>query len=85
VLRSGGRAILLEPHHGRRATALGLLRSLRRPHWALTAACWRAMSRVYGGYTPPSLALALEGAGLRVLRIEETLFGLGLLAVAEKT
>lgn len=83
VLRPGGRAILLEPHHGHRA--IGLLRSLRRPHWAVTAACWSAMSRVYGGYTSATLRAALERAGLRVLRIEETLFGLGLLAVAEKT
>jgi hypothetical protein len=42
------------------------------------------MSAVYGRPTGQSLWSALELAGLRVLRIEETLGGLGLLAVAEK-
>ena len=84
VLRPGGRAVLLEPQRGVRATLLGLLRSLRRPRWAVTAACWRAMSGVYGRHSAGSLVHALEDAGLRVLRIEETLGGLGLLGVAEK-
>jgi len=84
VLRSGGRAVLLEPQAGRRATLFGLARALPSPRWALTAACWRMMSGLYGRPTAPSLWSALEGAGLRVLRIEETLGGLGLLAVAEK-
>jgi ubiquinone/menaquinone biosynthesis C-methylase UbiE len=84
VLRPGGRAILLEPQAGRRATVFGLLRALRSPRWAVTAACWRAMSGLYGRPSAQSLRSALEAAGLRVLGIEETLGGLGLLAVAEK-
>jgi len=84
ALRSGGRAVLLEPQAGGRATLLGLARALPSPRWAVTAACWRMMSGLYGRPTAPSLWSALERAGLRVLRIEETLGGLGLLAVAEK-
>ena len=84
VLRPGGRAVLLEPQAGRRATLLGLVRALPSPRWALTAACWRAMSGLYGRPTLESLWAALESAGLRVVRVEETLGGLGLLAVAEK-
>ncbi len=84
VLRAGGRAVLLEPQAGRRATLLGLARALPTPRWALSAVLWRAVSGVYGSPTAHSLWSALELAGLRVLRIEETLGGLGLLAVAEK-
>ena len=84
MLRPGGRAVLLEPQAGRRATLLGLARALPSPRWALSAMLWRAMSGVYGSPTALSLWSALELAGLRVLRIEETLGGLGLLAVAEK-
>jgi ubiquinone/menaquinone biosynthesis C-methylase UbiE len=84
VLRSGGRALLLEPQAGHRATLFGLARALASPRWAVTAALWRAMSGLYGRPTARSLWNALEIAGLRVLRIDETLGGLGLLAVAEK-
>jgi ubiquinone/menaquinone biosynthesis C-methylase UbiE len=84
VLRPGGRAVLLEPGGGGRATVRGLLHAVSRPRWALTAACWRAMSGVYGRHSAQSLAEALERAGLQVVQIEETLDGLGLLAVAEK-
>jgi ubiquinone/menaquinone biosynthesis C-methylase UbiE len=83
-LRVGGRAVLLEPQKGARATTLGLLRSLSRPRWALTAALWRGMSTAYGGFSVDELWAHLEAAGLHVLRIEEALGGLGLLAVAEK-
>ena len=84
VLRSGGRAVLLEPRAGPRATIFGLARALRSPRWAIIAAFWRTMSALYGRPTPQSLRTALESAGLRVLRLDETLGGLGLLAVAEK-
>ncbi len=84
ALRPGGRAILMEPQRGRRATLLGLLRALPRPRWAITAALWRTMSSLYGRPSMDSLGEALQHAGLRVVRIEETLGGLGLLAVAEK-
>ena len=83
-LRPGGRAVLLEPQRGARATVLGLLRSLARPRWALTAALWRAVSATYGGFSLDELWAHLEAAGLHVLRIDEALGGLGLLAVAEK-
>jgi len=84
VLRPGGRAILTEPQAGRRATVFGLARALRAPRWAVTAALWRVMSGLYGRPSAQSLWTALESAGLRVIRIDETLGGLGLLAVAEK-
>lgn len=84
VLRPGGRAVLLEPQDGARATLSGLWHALPTPRWALTALCWRAMSRAYGRHDAQSLSSALAAAGLQVLKIDETLGGLGLLAVAEK-
>ena len=84
VLRPGGRVVLLEPQEGLRATILGMARALPTPRWALTAALWRTMSGAYGRFSADTLWAALEGAGLRVEKIEETLGGLGLLAVAEK-
>jgi ubiquinone/menaquinone biosynthesis C-methylase UbiE len=84
VLRPGGRAVLLEPQAGGRATVFGLARALKAPRWAVTAAVWRVMSGFYGRSSAESLWSALESSGLRVLRIDETLGGLGLLAVAEK-
>jgi ubiquinone/menaquinone biosynthesis C-methylase UbiE len=84
VLRPGGRAVLLEPRAARGATSLGLLRALANPRWALTAALWRSMSRAYGRFTLEKFWAALEAPGLRVVKIEEALGGLGFLAVAEK-
>jgi ubiquinone/menaquinone biosynthesis C-methylase UbiE len=84
VLRRGGRAVLLEPREGGRATIAGLLRALPTPLWAVTAALWRTMSGLYCRFSPDRLHATLEDAGLRVVKIDETLGGLGLLAVAEK-
>ncbi len=84
VLRPGGRAVLLEPRDGVRATGKGLLRALPRPGWAMTALLWRTMSGFYGRFTAPDLRMLLEAAGLRVVKLDEALDGLGLLAVAER-
>jgi ubiquinone/menaquinone biosynthesis C-methylase UbiE len=84
VLRPGGRAVLLEPREAPGATLLGIVRALPTPRWAMTAALWRSMSRAYGRFTSDALWAALEQSGLRPLRIEETLGGLGWLAVAER-
>jgi ubiquinone/menaquinone biosynthesis C-methylase UbiE len=84
VLRPGGRVVLLEPQAGLKATVLGMARALPTPRWALTALLWRTMSVAYGRFSADALWAALEGAGLRVRKIEESLGGLGLLAVAEK-
>ena len=84
VLRPGGRAVLLEPQDGLRNTLLGMARALPDPRWALTALLWRTASKAYGRFTPDTLWAALEGAGLRVGKIEEALGGLGLVAVAER-
>jgi ubiquinone/menaquinone biosynthesis C-methylase UbiE len=84
VLRPGGRALLLEPQKGARAAGRGLLRALGTPRWALTAMLWRAMSSFYRPLTPGELGHALEEAGLRVLKLEDALGGLGIVAVAER-
>ncbi len=84
MLRPGGRAVLLEPREARGATLVGLLRALPTPRWAMTAALWRTMSGAYGRFTFEALWAALEAAGLRVVSVEESLGGLGWLAVAEK-
>jgi hypothetical protein len=76
--------VLLEPHHGLRATLVGMTRALADPRWALTALFWRTVSKAYGRFTPDALWAALESSGLRVRKIEESLGGLGLLAVADK-
>jgi ubiquinone/menaquinone biosynthesis C-methylase UbiE len=84
VLRRGGRAVLLEPQDGALAGGKGLLRALRRPRWAMTALLWRTMSGFYGRFSAAELRLLLQTAGLRVLKLDEALGGLGLLAVAER-
>jgi SAM-dependent methyltransferase len=84
VLRPGGRVVLLEPRDGARATGKGLLRALPRPGWAITALLWRTMSGFYGRFTAADLRTLLEAAGLRVVKLDEALDGLGLLAVAER-
>ena len=45
---------------------------------------WRTVSGFYGRFSPQELRLLLETAGLRVLKLEDALGGLGLLAVAER-
>ena len=84
ALRPGGRAVLLEPQRGAWANLLGLGRALPTPHWALAAACWKGMAGVYGGFHRGELGAALARAGLRVVKLEDALGGLGLLAVAER-
>ena len=84
VLRPGGRAVLLEPKDGARATFFGLMNALPQPGWALTAALWRTVSKAYGRFTAASLRTCLEEAGFSNVRIETALGGLALLAVAEK-
>jgi len=83
-LRPGGRAVLLEPQAGVLSILRGLVRALPTPLWAFTASAWRTMSTAYGAFTRASLGAHLEACGLRVLRIDEALGGLGLLAAAEK-
>jgi ubiquinone/menaquinone biosynthesis C-methylase UbiE len=83
-LRPGGRAVLLEPRQGAGATAKGLLRALPSLRWAFCAAVWRTVSAAYGQFTPERLRERLEEAGLRVIKLEEALGGLALLAVAER-
>ena len=94
VLRPGGRVVLLEPqdvapaaprkNYSFWAAGTGLLRALRRPRWAVTALLWRTVSGFYGRFSRQELRLLLETAGLRVLKLEDALGGLGLLAVAER-
>jgi ubiquinone/menaquinone biosynthesis C-methylase UbiE len=83
-LRPGGRAVLLEPLQGASATAKGLLRALPSLRWVICAAIWRTVSAAYGQFTPERLRELLEEAGLRVVKLEEALGGLAVLAVAER-
>ena len=84
VLRPGGRAVLLEPQAGAKATLLGIARALSTPRWAFAASLWRMVGAAYGRFLPEGLSEVITGSGLRVLRISEALGGLALLAVAEK-
>lgn len=84
VLRPGGRAVLLEPRKACAVTRKALLHALKWPRWAVTALLWRAVSGWYGRLAPEQLRALLEAAGLRVLKVDEALGGLGMLAVAER-
>jgi ubiquinone/menaquinone biosynthesis C-methylase UbiE len=84
VLRPGGRAVLLEPQHALPGGAKAVFAALRRPRWAATALLWRTVSGFYGRFSRGELQLLLEAAGLRVLKLDDALGGLGLLAVAER-
>jgi ubiquinone/menaquinone biosynthesis C-methylase UbiE len=84
VLRPGGRAIFLEPRDADGVTRKGLVRALGRPGWAVTALLWRTVSWWYGRLAPDELRSVIEGAGLRILKLDEALGGLGMLAVAER-
>ena len=83
VLRQGGRVVLMEPS-SRPATARGALRVSRDPRHLLSVSLWRPFSRFHGRFSPTTLAAILEQAGFVNCHVEETLGGLGLLAVAEK-
>jgi SAM-dependent methyltransferase len=84
VLRPGGRVVLLEPRDGDGATRKGLRAALGRPGWAVAALLWRTVSWWYGRLAPDELRGLLERAGLRMLKMNEALGGLGMLAVAER-
>lgn len=84
VLRPGGRAVLLEPQDGLRATRKGFLHALPDARWAMTALLWHTVSSLYGRFTPEQLRQLLQSAGLRVLKLDEAFGGLGLTAVAER-
>jgi ubiquinone/menaquinone biosynthesis C-methylase UbiE len=84
VLRPGGRAVLLEPRDAAGATRKGISRALLRPAWIVPALLWRTVSWWYGRLAPDELRNLLENAGLRVLKLDEALDGLGMLAVAER-
>ena len=83
VLRPGGVAILMEPH-ARPATLGQLLRAGRDPRHLLAVSLWRPFSRVHGRYTRRSLTATLIAAGFVNCRVEETIGGLGLLAVGSR-
>ncbi len=83
ALRPGGRVVLLEPASG--PELVPVLRSLRHgARFAASMACWRVVSGRVGRFTPGRLRSTLEAAGLAAIRVEPTLDGLGLLAVAER-
>ncbi len=90
VLWPGGALALLEPSAEgslRRAAGAALARAgdaARRPWDAArmaTAMCvWRVYSAAVGRFEPAALGQLLERAGLRDVRVEPTLGGLGLIA-----
>ncbi|MHB8416776.1 MAG: class I SAM-dependent methyltransferase [Myxococcales bacterium] len=83
VLRPGGRLVLLEPAAGPQLAPL--IRSLGHGlRFAVSMACWRAVSRGVGQFTPARLHDALADAGFGGVSVASTLGGLGLLAVAER-
>jgi hypothetical protein len=82
VLRPGGSLRLMEPRQGaqlHRVASLGY--NLR--HLA-SMLLWRPFSRAYGRFSTQTLAETLSAAGFAQTRVEETLAGQGLIAVATR-
>ena len=82
VLRPGGRYVMLEPNREGHIQAVLRLPGERR--FRLSMLLWRILSRGYGQFTRASLAALLNAHGFIDVQVEETLGGLGLLAVASK-
>ena len=82
VLRPGGRYVMLEPNRDGNIRAVLSLRGERR--FRLSMFLWRIMSRGYGQFTRASLTALLNAHGFVEVKVEATLGGLGLLAVASK-
>jgi ubiquinone/menaquinone biosynthesis C-methylase UbiE len=80
VLRPGGRLILMEPNT-RRATLHQIVGISRDPRHLLSVSLWRPFSRLHGRFSPDSLSTTLSEAGFERCTVEETLAGLGLLAI----
>lgn len=90
VLRPGGSLALLEPSAGgslRRAAGVAMAHAgaaARRPldaaRMAAAMCLWRVYSGAVGRFEPAALEQLLREAGLRDVRIEPTLGGLGLIA-----
>ena len=81
VLAPGGQLVLMEPS-ARGATLRQTLALSRDVRYLVSVSLWRPFSRVHGRFTRRTLAETLESAGFEMVHLEETLNGLGLLAVA---
>lgn len=82
VLRPGGRLVLLEPRAGFRLPSPRFL--AQSLPFGCSMVLWRIVSGVEGRFSEASLTETLTKAGFRVLSIEPTLGGLGLVATAER-
>jgi len=81
VLRPGGRLVLMEPSV-RGASIPRIVSISRDPRHLLSVSLWRPYSWLHGRFTPDALSRRLEAAGFSDCVVEETLGGLGLLALA---
>ena len=82
VLRPGGRLVLLEPRAGLRIPSPSFL--AQSLPFGCSMILWRLVSRVEGRFSEATLRSTLEAGSFRVLSIEPTLGGLGLVATAER-
>lgn len=82
VLRPGGRVVLLEPRAGFRLPSPRFL--AQSLPFGCSMVLWRIVSSVEGRFSEATLADTLVKGGFRVLSIEPTLGGLGLVASAER-
>ena len=82
VLRPGGRLVLLEPRAGFHLPSPRFL--AQSLPFGCSMVLWRMVSRVEGRFSESSLAETLSKGGFRVVSIEPTLGGLGLVAIAER-
>lgn len=81
VLKPNGRLILMEPNDGP-ANLRELWGISRDPRFLLSMTLWRPASRLNGRFTQAALHDTLTRAGFSDCRVDRTLAGLGLLAVA---
>ncbi len=83
VLKPGGLYVILEPN--RDGSLLAGMRTGGELRFKLSMLLWRLWSRGYGRFSAEALTSLLAQHGFCEIHIEETLGGLGLLAVARRS
>lgn len=82
VLKPGGHYVMLEPNRG---GSVAVVPRMKGPfQFRLSMLLWRVFSTGFGQFERPELTSLLERHGFVCERVDETLDGLGFIAVARK-